>query len=564
MEVNRCFKCMEEHVGDGACPHCGFDVKSYMPELYQLKPGTILAGKYLLGTVLGEGGFGISYVGWDLNLDCKVAIKEYYPRNYVTRQATYSPTVTALSGNNMENYEKGKRQFVDEARRLAKFDHMPGIVYVRDFFEENGTAYMVMEFAEGKTLKERLKENGEKLPSDIIFAMMEPVMKSLGEIHKQGMIHRDISPDNMMVDKKGKVKLLDFGAARDYLSEEERSLSVILKQGYTPEAQYRSRGEQGPWTDVYALCATIYRAVTGVVPLESLDRMEEDTLRRPSELGAVISPARENAIMKGLSVRAKDRYQNMEELWQACYTGMSQNRQAQNVRMGNTGGQTASGSEKNRKMLPVAAIVLVAVIAFAVFFSTRGKKQGDYDYDVDGDTVTIEEYTGEDGTVKIPSEVEENPVTKIDGTFEGDTELVNVTIPEGVTEIGEDTFKGCTNLSSVTLPGSIEKIGKGAFSGCGKLASVTLPGKISVIEENVFEGCGSLKNIKLPDSIQEIGKGAFKDCTSLETVTFPIGTVTVRTSAFSGCRKIGKISMSAASAALVEVVLSLIGASKGF
>ena len=307
MEINLCLGCMEAKNSPGPCPHCGFDETAYTPALHHLPPGTILYGKYLVGRVLGEGGFGITYVGWDLNLEMKLAIKEYYPNGFVTRNCGFDKTVTVLTGQNETFFQKGLDRFVDEARRLGKFWRLPGIVSVKDYFQENKTAYIVMEFAEGETLKSLLKRQpGQRLPVDEVFRMMRPVMKSLEKVHQSGLIHRDISPDNLMVGPDGQIRLIDFGAARDYMADGERSLSVMLKPGYAPEEQYRSRGKQGPWTDVYGLCATIYRAITGEVPLESLDRMEEDTLKPPSTLGVTIDDAKEAALMKGLAIFRKD------------------------------------------------------------------------------------------------------------------------------------------------------------------------------------------------------------------------------------------------------------------
>ncbi|HIR94064.1 MAG TPA: serine/threonine protein kinase, partial [Candidatus Egerieimonas intestinavium] len=315
MEINLCFNCMKEKKEPGSCPHCGFDPEAYEAEPHHLPLGTILAGKYLVGRVLGEGGFGITYVGWDLNLELKVAIKEYYPNGFVTRNSTFNRTLTVLTGSRGEFFQKGLDKFVDEARRLGKFWQLPGIVSVKDYFQENKTGYIVMEFAEGHTLKEILKKSSQgRLPPERVFAMMRPVMKSLNKVHEAGLIHRDISPDNLMVARDGRVKLIDFGAARDFLAEGEKSLSVMLKPGYAPEEQYRSRGKQGPWTDVYGLCATMYRAITGQVPEESLDRVAEDTLRSPSQLGIPIAPWQENALMQGLAVFQRYRLQSMEEL----------------------------------------------------------------------------------------------------------------------------------------------------------------------------------------------------------------------------------------------------------
>ena len=329
MELNLCFGCMREKTQPGPCPYCGFHQEMYQAAVHQLPLGTILAGKYLVGRVLGEGGFGITYVGWDLNLEMKVAVKEYYPNGFVTRDHGRTNTLTALTGSRGEYFQRGLAKFVDEARRLAKFWRLPGIVAVKDYFQENQTAYIVMEFVEGQTLKEILKNSAQKrLPAEAVFTMMRPVMRSLEEIHKAGLIHRDISPDNLMVSWDGQVKLIDFGAARDFLAEGEKSLSVMLKPGYAPEEQYRSRGNQGPWTDVYGLCATMYRAITGEVPEESLDRMAEDTLKRPSQLGVSLSVSQEETLMKGLAVFQRDRYPSMDELEKALYqeTSTGENR----------------------------------------------------------------------------------------------------------------------------------------------------------------------------------------------------------------------------------------------
>ena len=256
MEINLCMGCMKEKTQPGPCPHCGFDEAAYEPLPHHLPPETILCGKYLVVKVMGEGGFGITYVGWDLNLVMKVAIKEYFPQGFVSRENSRSNTVTLLTGYQAEFFSSGLEKFVDEAKRLAKFWRLPGIVMVKDYFHENKTAYIVMEFAEGETLKAILKRNGP-MPAAQVFEMMRPVMDSLEVVHDAGLIHRDISPDNFMVDAEGNVKLLDFGAARNYMADNEKSLSVMLKPGYAPEEQYRSRGKQGPWTDVYSLCATI-------------------------------------------------------------------------------------------------------------------------------------------------------------------------------------------------------------------------------------------------------------------------------------------------------------------
>lgn len=312
-----CLGCMREKPSGGACPYCHFDLSHYEHMEHRLSPQTILNGKYILGKALGEGGFGITYIGLDLNLQITVAIKEYFPSGIVSRNVTGSDTVSVLS-KGREYYQKGKERFLLEAQTLARFHDKPGIVSVKDFFEENGTAYIVMEYIEGENFGHFLVRNGGRLDVNSVLIMMEPVIVSLAEVHAQGLIHRDISPDNIMITKNSQVKLLDFGAARD-VTDKNKSLSIVLKPGYAPIEQYQTKGSQGPWTDVYALCATIYRAITGIKPEESMSRLMEDHLKTPTELGISIEPVKEYVLLKGLGVKAEERWQNMGALYRALY-----------------------------------------------------------------------------------------------------------------------------------------------------------------------------------------------------------------------------------------------------
>ena len=324
MDINKiCPGCMQEienRDSVGNCPHCGYNLRQIQSESHQMRPFTILAGKYLVGKVIGEGGFGITYLGFDLNLELVVAIKEFYPNGFVTRESKTTTMVSMYAGKNEADVSKWREGFINEAKNLAKFSNLNGIVEVRDFFNENGTAYIVMEYIDGITLKQYLKQNGGKISADNTFQMMEPVIRSLSKVHDTGMIHRDISPDNIMITKYGGMKLLDFGAAREFVGNAEKSLSIMLKPGYAPEEQYRSRGKQGPWSDVYALTATIYKCITGVTPVESMERMREDTLKSPKELGANISDMQNAAIMQGMAVYAENRLQNMDALHTALYS----------------------------------------------------------------------------------------------------------------------------------------------------------------------------------------------------------------------------------------------------
>ena len=301
------------------CPHCGRSQP--VTEIHQLPPGTVLHNKIIIGSTLGEGGFGITYLGRDRNLDIPVAVKEYYPYGFVNRIYTVSAQVTCSSDEEKKDFfERGRARFLQEARVLARFSGKRGIVAVHDFFEENNTAYIVMEYLDGKTLKQYVDEHGAPAPDGKhklltpaeTLRLLTPVMQSLQLLHKENVIHRDISPDNIMV-LDDDVKLLDFGAAR-VMDSGNKSRSVMLKPGYAPWEQYSSKGDQGPCTDIYALCATIYECVTGRRPPEAPERMEQDPLKRPSELGVSVPKSMETALLKGLAVYPADRYQDIAQM----------------------------------------------------------------------------------------------------------------------------------------------------------------------------------------------------------------------------------------------------------
>lgn len=319
-EARRCPHCMAENTPDAAiCTRCGAEMDAQNAP-HQLPVGTLLAGRYRVGGCIGEGGFGITYAGWDETLDMKVAVKEYYPAGNVNRYNTQSLSVEPTNAESGAFFERGRTRFLDEARTLAKFAYSPNIVGVRDCFFENNTAYIVMEFLEGESLSRYLREHGP-MPFAQALALLDPVMAALEGIHAKGLIHRDISPSNLMLLDGGGVKLLDFGTARGASPVGERSLSVVLKPGYAPEEQYISHGAQGPWSDVYAMSATLYRMITGRAPENALNRMPSDPLPAPSALGADIPPAQERALLHGMAVHASSRIQSMAALRAALRDG---------------------------------------------------------------------------------------------------------------------------------------------------------------------------------------------------------------------------------------------------
>ena len=288
MEKSFCPYCMSRVIPGESCPQCGLTAGNYVPSPHHLPPGTVLLGRYLVGRALGEGGFGITYIGYDLRLELKVAIKEYYPVDRATRNSAVSLSVTSFVGPSSQSFQRGKEKYLVEARAMAKMDKQQAIVSVRDFFEENNTAYIVMEYIDGTTFCDLVKQRG-RIPPGELFPLLEPLFGDLALMHEHGLIHRDISPDNLMLEH-GVVRLLDFGCARESTRGTE-TLTIALKQGYAPLEQYQQKG-QGPWTDIYALCATIYFCLTGKAPPQALDRITADGLVPPSKLGVPIPPGR--------------------------------------------------------------------------------------------------------------------------------------------------------------------------------------------------------------------------------------------------------------------------------
>ncbi|MBF0591824.1 MAG: serine/threonine protein kinase [Nitrospirae bacterium] len=327
--LNICVNCMESRDDASVCKHCGYDENKYLDHPLLLKPRTILKDQYLLGRVLGQGGFGITYIGMDINLDKKVAIKEFLPTNLASRELS-NYTVVPFKGNPEENFREGLRLFIDEARKVTKFANNVNIVHVINFFETNNTGYIVMDYIEGDTLSNLIRKRGGRLPVDESLKIMLPILGALKEVHALALFHRDISPQNIYITKAGTPILIDFGAARYVSAEQSHSLDVVLKAGYAPMEQYQARGKIGPWTDIYACGATLYLMITGIMPPPAPDRFYDDELKQAYEIeGVDISPDLSNAILQALAVRIEDRFKDIDEFIAA----MERNPQGEYVAM---------------------------------------------------------------------------------------------------------------------------------------------------------------------------------------------------------------------------------------
>ena len=365
--------------GDASiCPQCGYDESLKRGPLVLPHRTLLHHGQYLIGKVLGKpGGFGITYLALDTKLQTRVAIKEYLPRDLAGRDAGHA-TISAHSAEDGEFFRYGLTQFLQEARTLAQFDHA-NIVRVRNFFEENGTGYLVMDYYDGITLAEYLAQQPQgKLPEKTAVGILMPILDGLREVHAKNILHRDIKPQNIYLTTGNRPILLDFGAARQAMGERSRSLSVVLSEGYAPYEEYHRRGDQGPWTDIYACAAVLYHAVSGEAPPPATERMHKDEL----DIAALgVSAALAEALRSGLATDHHKRPQRMTE-FQALLLGEKASSQAAVEHKpvladipatATTGGNTTSSAEAMQGKKPgglkkwwipaLAVVVVIAVVA---------------------------------------------------------------------------------------------------------------------------------------------------------------------------------------------------------
>lgn len=366
-----CYNCFQ-HIQDPAapCPYCGFDLEENRQKFpVALRAGTVLNNRYIVGRVLGQGGFGITYVAFDTQLQTRMAIKEYMPSDIATR--VEGTTVSIMMDTKSDDFTYGAERFQEEARTLAKFIGHPNIAGVSSYFDENDTSYFVMDYIEGVSFKSYIANNGGKVSVDETLNVMIPILRALTAVHAEGFIHRDVTPDNIYISKDGNVKLLDFGSARYSIGDKSKSLDVILKVGYAPKEQYIRRGRQGPYTDVYSCAACFYAALTGYLPPESLERLDHDELVPVSQAGVDIPEWLDKAILKGLAVQPEDRFQSAAEFLDAI-----ENQLVVDVP---TVGAPAQPAKKKLNPLIIGGVAaaIVAAVGLGAVLGGRGGGNGD-------------------------------------------------------------------------------------------------------------------------------------------------------------------------------------------
>ncbi len=510
-----CSNCMSEVTPEiGFCSVCGHKIGEYEMNPRALKPMSILNGKYLIGKVLGEGGFGITYLGLDLVLNHKVAIKEFFPPQLASRNVYESNNqkITVISGETAEIFKMCLKRYEAEAQCLAKIESLPGIVRVLNFFYENNTAYMVMEYIPGETLKKYRERNSSRIHWKKAMEFLRPIIKSLSILHSNSIIHRDISPDNIMITDEGNLVLIDFGTAVE-IDEDDKSKAIELKRGYAPPEQYSSHGNQGPWTDVYEVCATLYYLISGEVLPDAMAISQNDAKITPlSNFDATIPASVENAILMGLNTDIKSRIQNMDELYDYLYNG--------------------------RKVVPKrkiaigiaisASIILLSLVTAGIIILVSTHKSTN--------TATNESVQSEEESVsEKESSAEEVSITdSVDtakkyiqkrGLSYTSTDLLTYTEnDDGVTITGSDS-----SLTDIVIPESIDGKSVTAISGIGNnVTSIVLPDTLTRIEKAAFRNCVYLEAIYIPASVESIASDAFENCISLSYITVSAGNTIFR------------------------------------
>ena len=521
----RCSKCMKNlETGARICPYCGYEQDSSVQPLNALKRNTIIRGRYYIGNVIGQGGFGITYVGWDLTLEMKVAVKEYFPSGAASRTHSYSNDIQwDFTEDSKEKWSKGMDRFLKEARKMAKLDSIPAIVRVRDSFRENQTAYIVMDFVEGDTLKTYLLTHGV-LEYEDCMALLSPIIDSLAVIHDRGFIHRDISPDNIMLQPDGTARLLDMGAAVDLKASGGHASMAVVKRYFSAPEQYMESEVLGSWTDVYAMAATVYYCITGKVVPEAMEREFRKTpiffdpaLNIPSHVT--------EALGDGLKLGAGERIRDMRELKRRL---TAEREKTQSPLVEDTVFQTGQPAPKQSETAAMKKLkkglkgVFIAVGALSTLFvllvvyltirpdsgapvsgskggamaEAGGRSDSSFEDDTvnlseltyqetgDGEGIILTGYSADHGAVrvKLPDEIDGLPVVELgEKLFYENQVLEEVILPKNLKQIGGFTFSQCTNLKQIKLPEGLQTIGEYAFFESG-ITELTIPSTVEALD----------------------------------------------------------------------------------
>ena len=571
----------------------------------ELTSGTLLErGKYRIIDTLGRGGFGITYLAEQVMAERKVCIKEFFPEEYYNRDAN-GCSISLGSQGSAKIMETFKAKFIKEAKTIAKFDHS-NIIHIHDVFEENNTAYYVMEYIDGESLSAVVKRRGA-LDEAAAVGYIRQIADALGYIHEQRIMHLDVKPGNVMLrSRDDRAILIDFGLSKHYNAESGEATSsspVGVSHGFAPMEQYKSGGvkEFSPATDIYSLGATLYYLVTALVPPEAADISDEGLPALPAHLSQGVR----TAIERSMADKRKARPQSIAEFLAlledntpevvaiptpaptptsapvstpvddktsvAASAPVADERtvvsapapKAQPTPQPKKEWTPKYSAEKPKKSEETKKkskwwlwLLIVAIVAGVGAFFILNKSNQQHP------NITEIWYTSSDGSVVEPNDVFgaeivsntyeggkgilkfKGDVTTIGGyAFSGCESLTSVTIPNSVTTIGERAFWGCKSLTSVTIPNSVTTIGGEAFSGCESLTSVTIPNSVTTIEYSAFTFCTNLTSVTIPDSVTTIEFAAFTGCTNLTSVTIPNSVTTIGRQAFGYCESLTSVTI---------------------
>ena len=578
MEQLTCYKCFHPLNHPGFCPKCGYNNSAYHPQPHYLLPGTVLHGRYLLGTALGEGGFGITYSGFDTALDRRVAVKEFFPQGSVWRESEKSAEVSCLTSSSQQLiFKNGKLKSLQEAKSLAKLDDIGAIVRVLDFFEENNTAYIIMEYVEGVTLKAYAKRSSETMSPEEAVTLLLPVMHALKIMHRRGFVHRDISPDNIMLPPAGDAKLLDFGAVKAVTDVAGNATEhPVVKRGFSPIELYSNKGLIGPWSDVYAMCATIFYLVTGKPLPEPVERMENDTVII-SALRGKLSPALQTALLHGLSIQPGKRCQSMDELIDSLTAALRQEQDNNTTSRAaggtnaytKTAGQRAPFEDAPGKTLlsngpggrQTVAHGNVAPILTDNRDASSGRPEGD-----PGDTASGTTPSAARKTVVIAVSV----LLVLTAAIFAGRHFFKKTDKEGTNNASSQEAAllahGACGKDADNVTWELDETGTLMLSGNGETASyqsnkevpwadhreqikdIRVEEGVTALGSRTFAECTNAKSVSLPESLQTIGSFCFQSCSSVSDYEIPASTTSISAYAFDTCKNIASFTVAAANA----------------
>lgn len=478
---NHCPRCMRVCPEETSCPHCGHDPLQPSSLPFALEERTLLRGRYLLGSVIGAGGFGVTYAAWDRTLGIPAAIKEYFPREFASRAIEESDDV--LPNPDEESramYLIGLDRFLREARLLAMLENVPGVVTVHDCFEANGTAYIVMEYLHGQTLGAYVSDHSPD--AGALLSMLRQPIDALVACHAHGVLHRDVSPDNLIVLEDGTVKLIDFGAAAQLERRAQgKDMSVLLRRHYAPAEQYEAGGHQGPWTDVYAFCATLYALLHGEPAPEAPLRQTHDAL--PGLQALPLKKAQRRALERGMAVRPENRIQSMDELRARLY-GLPLPE------------EVIARRRFVRRFASFACTAALVCALLAVNFTCGFPLGGELMYSLRAGGWHIVGAEENMTDLTLPDSCLGLPVCAVsDNMFLSNDTLKTVLIPGSIRTIGNNAFMGCAALESVELQEGVASLGKNAFASCPNLHTLLAPASLSFVGEGALCGAGSLMTV---------------------------------------------------------------------